>query len=51
MEGIGAILVLILLALTIAPLVFVIWVMYTIAKSLKEISMQLARMNSILASK
>lgn len=50
MEGLS-ILVLILLAITVAPIIFVVWVMYTIAKSLKEISMQLARMNSFLASK
>jgi len=50
MEGLS-ILFLILLAITVAPIIFVVWVMYTIAKSLKEISMQLARMDSFLASK
>ena len=42
MEGIGAI-ILIVLGISVASLVFVIWVMYTIAKSLKEISNQTER--------
>ena len=50
MEGL-AIIILITIAIAVSSIVFVVWVMYTIAKSLKEISMQLARMNSMLASK
>lgn len=42
MEGIGAIL-LIALGISVASLIFVIWVMYTIAKSLKKISSQTER--------
>ena len=42
MEGIGAI-ILIVLGISVASLIFVIWVMYTIAKSLKEISNQTER--------
>lgn len=42
MEGIGAIL-LIALGISVTSLIFVIWVMYTIAKSLKKISSQTER--------
>lgn len=42
--------ILILLAYT-AIIVFMIWAIHTIAKSLKEISIKLSKQNAILAAK
>lgn len=47
MEGI-AILILITIGVAVAALIFMIWVMYTVAKSLKEISRQQEQIAALL---